>query len=250
MPATVADTVCNQQVDCDCENALPVDQCKSLVETAYKKYLTSPSPDLVYDGDCAGQAVDQISDLGCGAVKDFVDTTECNVCKLYHGDKQAGEACDDYKDSLYDNCDKGLMCLGGKCGDPCAPAGEGEECLTQGCIEGYVCTLYLDSGTSSCELAAGLGDSCESTSCAQDLTCDFETSTCVEQPALGDPCQGACQDGSYCDTSSDNADDWVCVAPKPDGESCEGDSECESLDCDHDSGQCMTRALVCSFLDD
>ncbi len=249
LPATIAETVCNQQADCECPNALAVDQCKTLVESAYKKYLTSPSPELVYDAGCAGQSVDQISDLGCGAVKDLVETTECNVCKIYHGDKKVGEACQDYEDSLYDNCDQGLVCADKKCVDFCSPAGEGEECLSRPCIEGYVCVLSLDSGTSSCEVAAGLGESCENTSCVTDLMCDFDTSTCVERPALGEHCQGSCQDGSYCDASSDNVDDWVCVAPKADGEACEGDSECESLDCDHETDKCTTRALICTFLD-
>ena len=40
------------------------------------------------------------------------------------------------------------------------------------------------------------------------------------------------------------------AAPRADGEACDADSQCESLDCDHDTEKCTTRALVCSFLDD
>lgn len=242
----IAEELCNKQEECDCDTGQTVEQCRAFVEAGLGAFFVPPeNADLSYDGGCADDVVDAYADIGCDTVDEYVDGQECRVCKVYYGTKAEGEACSRFDDTIYDDCEQGLFCLGDVCGDPCEEAGEGQSCDGRPCAENLTCTFIGEEMT--CQPTAGLGDSCEAQSCADDLVCDSQTFTCTEPPGIGEPCFGSCSEG-WCDTSDPESESWVCKAAKEAGEPCDFGDECISDECDFETSVCVEqRPLVCQI---
>lgn len=253
VPAAAAE-VCDLQVQCGCADAEPTEQCQGPLTQLFEMFLMPPADaGLTYDAECGGRVVEAYQEVGCDAVGALDEASECAPCKPYYGDKQRDQACTSF-DFIFDDCARGLACVGEVCVDPCEPAAQGEACLGRDCGAGLVCSISADpdSGdlTSECVPTAGPGESCESLGCAEGLYCNasFE---CAALPTLGEPCEYDCAEGSWCDTSAAEPADHVCRAPKGEGEPCTADGECTSDECDGDAGTCVAATpLVCELIPD
>lgn len=106
----------------------------------------------------------------------------CGVCASL---LPRGAAC---SGSGTESCDRGLLCIGGKCA---APASEGQACTVAGSTEECAAGLYC-AGTTCAKLPAR-GEAC-SLLCAAPLVC---VGTCIEPVGLG----GVCTDRNECGPS-------------------------------------------------
>ena len=250
LPA-IADEVCAQQAHCGCDMPLTADDCRMALEQAFMMFIM-PSQDagLTYDAECGGEAVGLYDEIGCKTIEDALDTGACRPCKLYYGSKGAGQACTKLQDMVYDDCGPGLVCDGMVCVDPCSRAGEGEPCLGRRCADGLVCNASVDMMgmiMSACERVAALGESCAELSCDEKLVCD-DTMKCARPPGVGEPCVGFCDETAWCDTAGADPMQWVCRAPKADGEACMGGNECASTSCDDMTMTCApVEPFVCQI---
>lgn len=215
-------------------------QCAINEECISRNCDTSACTEACCQGTCVGdtppvrprvgEACTTAATLRC--VDSYCDTGT-GLCTAY---KANGEA-----------CEGGSQCVSGFCNGTaiCAelPA-TGQPCdLTTGesvCAEiGDTC-----SATSMTCVPLGLGgDPCtEARDCSPIYQCGA-SGTCELRPTLGDECgtqafPSSCIDHSYCDQTT-----MQCTAPRPDGSTCQSDSECQSDSCDFATSTCTTPAI-------
>ena len=255
-PETVTDTICGQADDCGCFEGMPGerDLCQSEGTAEWQAFIAAGEAEgLTYDGRCIGELLDIYASFGCRTELDEADFDECRPCKFFHGSQGAGQPCafpesEDLGFSA-DDCAQGLVCNGDVCVDPCETAGEGEVCLSVSCDEGLTClyTFENDEESATCVRPAGEGEDCSQAPCADDLDCDPLEATCVPRPPApseGEPCNGFCDDDSFCDTSSTDPAQWICVARRGEGEPCSDSGECRNFQCEE--GVCAPeRPIAC-----
>ena len=108
----------------------------------------------------------------------------------------------------------------------------------------------LVTAKGTCTPPQGEGDSCEERSCRASLWCDYsgDTPTCRARLANGESCNGDPQ------CQSDNCRPGGTCEPKgANGESCSDGSECESDYCDFSTGSCANRkanGASCTYFDE
>lgn len=82
--------------------------------------------------------------------------------------------------------------------------------------------------------------------CQEPLRCDFRTVTCASRPSFGETCEttdgrgDTCAHGFLCD----RAGTGVCITPKPIGDACNDEEECEGNACIH--GACREPLVLVS----
>lgn len=234
---TLAEHVCRRAAGCECGMAENDSVCISNVERRLRSLTASPSEDLLYDERCAAALLDRVTAYGCRTSTEILWAPEfdpaqvCSVCKPFFGRRVAGEACWNFEGSPYDDCAQGLTCREGRCRDFCAPGGLGEPCSTNVCAAGLACH-YASEGDATCQRLVGVGEPCEDAVCKDGLYCDAERLTCIARPGVGDTCYGDCAPRLWCDMSPPDSASWVCRSPKPGGEPCTSEMECESRACE------------------
>jgi hypothetical protein len=163
-----------------------------------------------------------------------------------------------------------------QCPGQCEPrAAEGESCASNSECEGQ---LECDFTSSTCEQPdtsgtdPGLGESCPNGDCQMGLVCNPDNSICEEYDREGDACvpgDSTCELFTYCDNSQtcvryngagatcgmSNDGEWAgclpgtycdfgpstsgtCETAKAIGESCQGDTECQSAECS-EANECI-----------
>jgi hypothetical protein len=243
--ATLADLLCDLQAECTCDNALAEAECRDmLAESIAASSVPSPGSGLVFDPQCAGEAVDAWVQLGCGSVVEMPAADLCAPCPLYHGSRSAGETCTAFDDGRFDDCELGLRCdVDNVCAVPCATVGEGEDCSSRPCAPGLFCQ-YTDPDDeehgnqpiAACRDAAQLGQSCNiELECEAGLVCSY-SGECIEWAGaqVGEPCEYGCADGLQCDESPP----YECLPLGGVGDPCIAPSDCAS-------GRCHGGMLIC-----
>ncbi|RMG21287.1 MAG: hypothetical protein D6729_01045 [Deltaproteobacteria bacterium] len=143
-------------------------------------------------------------------------------------DCQAGDVCD------FDGMN-GFVCM--------APKQMGEACYTPfSCAAGLICE-GAGAGGGTCQPIPQLGETC-SQFCAGNAWCDttLNPPTCVAPGKAGNHCSNAdffptCESGLFCN------DQEVCQAKLATGESCTGDTQCQSGVCDGATQKCAEVCL-------
>ncbi|RMG94345.1 MAG: hypothetical protein D6705_16515 [Deltaproteobacteria bacterium] len=242
-PGRTAQVMCDIYFECACADHQDPDRftsrehCEAEWEASVQMDLDEAEANgLVYDGECAASTLSRLESLGCETdpLEVFADLAEQSPCKVFYGERQAGQSCTTYADLGSDDCAQGLQCNGnGVCeafetipgpGDPCETefttfcAGDavcidlgegphcepwpraGETCLGQPdlCAPGLSC----DQNTKTCGPAPGEGEACApdilpQNQCAEGLGC--EAGTCQPLPGGGEPCIASCADGFTCE---------------------------------------------------
>jgi hypothetical protein len=253
--ATLADLLCELQAECTCDNPLPEAECRDmLAESIGSSSTPSPGSGLVFDPQCAGEVVDDWAQLGCGSIVEM-PAPGCSPCPLYHGSRSVGQTCTVFDDGRFDDCDRGLRCgVGNVCGDPCATAGEGEDCGSQSCAPGLFCSYtdpddeqHGDEPIAECRPAAQLGEACSIDECDAGLVCSY-SAECIEWAGaqVGEPCGYGCAAGLQCDTTlNDGAGE--CRPRGAEGEACIGAADCASGRCHSGTQTCQAEQAAACF---
>ncbi|MEZ4376040.1 MAG: hypothetical protein R3B07_34865 [Polyangiaceae bacterium] len=230
----VVSAICDAGRKCSCDAVPP-----SCEETLAGYYTPTPSQTegLTYDAQCGGQLVAHYESLSaCGGIQE-----RSSCCRLYYGTKGAGASCGGANGDL-DDCGKGLRCDGGTCVALCGggKAQLGQSCESSTCADGLWCDYYSGE-TAVCARLPGAGESCyDSYECAAGLRCVALGSddVCVIPGAIGAACEPyTCGDGLGCI-------DGVCAKSKPVGSLCSMDDECDSGICE---GACQNPTPEACF---
>lgn len=249
--ATLADSVCEQMARCACPTSTELEACRDHVADELAPVLEAPDPGLTYDQACADAMLEAYDTLECRTAAELESAaTTCALCKIYHGTKAAGAACDDDEPLLANACAQGLWCWEGVCVDPCATAGEGESCPEVRCGPGLYCRQRVSSEnggppevSGTCTRTAAAGEGCVDVACDDGLACS--DGVCAPLPGLGQACTADCREGT-CVAGSDGT--RTCAPRTADGGSCERDDACVSETCDLERGVCApAQPLVCEF---
>lgn len=232
---------CAVQTNCPCDDAAPLPDCERFVESVVsKREATAKRNGLVYDEECAQEALARVDWLGtCEA--DPQDQPGGPPCPVYTKHRDVGEECTGYSGTpLMSDCRAGLECLSlhGVCFDLDDPRflSLGEMCSGPSTVPGHP------------------------EECGPGLICDlFGTGKCVALPpivATGGTCTSelACAPGDYCrgqtpdDLPSTEAPGVCTPATTPLNAACEHFLECEEYWCI--DGICFSGdAPLCFALD-
>lgn len=205
----------------------------------------------LHDGDACGLDTECVSQFCSIPPCDMACCTGTCVGDAAPGRANLGEPCENALCSPDSFCDDGtLMCEAlvgvgmfcsstsqcqygldcdqtGVCG---ALPGPGAPCTGQCRDEGTTCSAT----TGTCVKVGLAGAACvTSGDCSPIYACDT-TKHCSAGVALGQPCaanQQCADDGAFCDIPTDGTS-GTCVAPKANGETCQGDANCASVYCD------------------
>ncbi len=201
--------------------------------------------------ECEGdlRCTHESDDEGCYGTCQEPEENDSNDC--------GGEECadDEYCDSFFDPVDDELV-------ESCEPIGdEGDECERDSdCDDHLICSA--SEGTCQSIEFVDDGDDCFAFGpqiCDAGLSCFaedmFEPGTCGEVGDEGSECQltANCEPGLFCEIGAEE-DSGECAPLKSVGESCEGDTECETLECDatfDEPGECLSgEDAMCVHPDD
>lgn len=256
-PAKVSNEVCGAYFGCDCDDErndfTSFEQCRAEIQANVQEVIDEgEAQGLSYDGSCVGNVEKIYNALDCKSAAQLILEAdnqaifvEADECKLFFGDKQAGDSCDGLRSEAGDDCAKDLVCVDGRCrAKPSSDAsGRGESCgETSDCEPGLACVQVQTSGGQTCEELPGPGgtclggfDLCEPQSfcdqadkkcralpragqaCAPSASillqrCDLnsvcENDTCEAAPVGGESCVLKCADGFACESG-------ICVRPEP-----------------------------------
>ena len=135
-----------------------------------------------------------------------------------------------------EQCAEGLACVQADGSGTCQPAIAQDAGCTgpSQCGAERSCVPAPENRT--CTTPDGVGDSCETDSCGDDLTCSSGDLTCVALPGLNDSClDGTCADGLLCDDGT-----YTCITAPGVGETCAvGSRFCaEGLGCRESTNTC------------
>lgn len=202
---------CQARWACGCESpGLTQVHCVStLTRTGEEAQDAAQEAGLAYDRECAKAWLDAVDD-SC-SVQAMPGQHECDEpCAPYHGDKQVGEACEEF--GPWSDCARELRCgLGGMCEDPCVGRHEGDPCESD---VGGSCGPNLVCVRAACAPAPATGEPCLA-ECRVGATCDLDQEVCVEAPGFGEPCSvfGICGRSLQC--VSDETNEEVCDVGAP-----------------------------------
>ena len=189
-------------------------------------------------GTCIGDAPPAPGGPGtaCNTSSDCTNDSFCDfslnmpVCTAL---RAAGETCHATTECAY-----GLGCAGTTTFTCKTLPTLGEPCPDRVCRDaGNYC-----NGDGVCAKLGLAGDACASAEdCSPAYPCDFTTMKCTQGPRTGEACDAdhRCFDAdTFCDTAAASP---TCVKRRPDGGTCQSNSQCESHYCD-DSGSAATCA--------
>lgn len=221
--------LCDKAAACDCAD--PFD-----MERVCGQWPPEPSffrtlhDDRAFDAACVDAWLAWVEGLACGAA---VLPRYAEICPLYHGTLTAGMDCVD-TDVFSSPCERGLLCIAGRCRDPQALALGGAD---QPCELGDVCLdEQLACIDQICRRLPTAGEPCVDRQCARDAVCIDDG--CQSLPLAGEPCLNTqCHPDARCDLDGSEA---VCVALSDEGEPCRGHAQCLSGNCP--AGRCEAPA--------
>lgn len=182
-------------------------------------------------GCCVGtcKATQETAAAGgaCGRTLDCADGLVCGLDQVCHAPAGEGQPCRSDPE-----CQTGLGCVGASGngpGDCRALPHTGEPCPYLRCADaGQRC----DATSHTCVAIGQPGDACpRGDECARDLECSPTTATCALLPNLGEPCDVGCGGDAWCQVNM-QTHVGTCVAPKPAGQPCDGNNQCESFYCE------------------
>ncbi|MCA9622355.1 MAG: hypothetical protein KC731_25195 [Myxococcales bacterium] len=199
MPGLVASKLCSHQMACDCYLvAGPVDEDPE--QYTLDRCVANRTEELAHfrdgmlsyglklDSACIERRLALVERMGCDSygITDRYTTCE-DDCRIFHGDKAAGEPCGEQDD--IDDCDQGLRCRV----DPYDPQ------------DRRICQPRC--------LAAG--EACEHGQCDYASECSDLERVCEPLPVAGEACtvSGSCERGAVCF-------DGICAFPGLPGEAC------------------------------
>jgi hypothetical protein len=189
-----------------------------------------------WDAQCAGELAKTLSDWSCeGPVSAGANNLniQMRACPLTHGTLGEGEQCFLTTPAL-DPCAEGLSCYGDSCvKTPSLPVAVGGVCElgweNLPCVSGSHCRYDSQSGTSVCVASPKAGDPCSTDwpPCGpngNDLWCNYDTNICEVAPGLGESCEMSqiCGPGLYCDGGKE----FTCQERFDFGEGCASNVVC------------------------
>jgi hypothetical protein len=268
---------CERADACDCAGLVGSDDCVEADTATWEARIAAgEARELTRDDACITANLATLETAAClwpSAVLEGGEHLCTQYCAVYHGDRGMGESCEAY-DSLVSDCDRGLLCDGGACVDPCARLtglALGQTCgaETSGPFEDCASGGYCDFDTHACAALAQAGESCSDQSCADGLFCDWDSLTCVTGGDVGDSCAGTgyCREDLYCDYSDAVptcrarglagqscstvpcaadlvCDGSVCGEPPPVGQACLSGTCEEGAQCDWEVNVCRALPTV------
>jgi hypothetical protein len=213
----VADAVCGDLGACCAATGFPYDRagCESYVLDELE--LEVP-PNTTWDSVEAGKCIDWFERIVSSCSNTQTEDGPCT--RIFYGTLPEGAACADsaecadirgseatcaYDDiTVSGSCRPLVEAARGRAGDECSSTCSGIGC---GGFDspggGAIC--YVEDG----------------------LVCSSASFTCAAAPGLGEPCNDFyCKVGAYCSITES-----VCLATKPNGQSCEYDDECTGGAC-------------------
>lgn len=240
---TAERTVCERLLGCDCREPSYPDVAACVDALGDKEARAQAQADAdgrSYDSACAAQLLLRDDDLACKSGDEAAPLLRrCSPCHAIHGDRELGEACEEFAD-----CASELWCVDGACtqdqGIYCGEIAAGERChdgaqLLGICAGGSFCDV---GGTGRCEPQREPGSPCAVDGGCDTLFC--REGTC-EVPMIGAACDTRCGDKFLCEQ-------FVCVAGPGLGEACVApEYVCgEGLDCWDPADICQVpQAALC-----
>lgn len=218
-PQRLAEQICAQLFECDCNNA---GDYASEAECVTQKALDiGNAMDEVaamggsWSPQCAGELAQAWSEWGClGDVAAQAEATFIiRACELTHGELPLGSSC--YHGSFGDECSPGLACVDGSCREaPTFPVPEGGVCEYDyenlPCEEGTYCAWAPADTLRYCSEPPEAGQSCAESNAqcgptSLGLYCNYDTQRCAEMPQIGESCAMTfqCRPDAYCDGGKD-----------------------------------------------
>lgn len=147
-------------------------------------------------------------------------------------------------------CAAGGYCTGGgfnqdalayDCPVCAAIPGKGEDCSGSGqCLDGHWCDWEMEPAT--CVPLAAAGEACMNSSSCRSEFCNPGTMLCDDGGEEDDPCGAPedCRPGLFCGAGN-------CTPLRRNGESCDGEGQCVSTECDLATGTCgLADGAECS----
>ncbi|HET6583480.1 MAG TPA: hypothetical protein VFG69_08530 [Nannocystaceae bacterium] len=233
-PSEVAARFCAAYFECACEDFTQRFDSMGDCQTEIAEQVQDDIDDgngamLTYQADCPGIWIDAVDTVACQTlVEASLDSGSVAAvaalaqCKLFFGERTAGQSCDALPDVSGDDCQVDLVCVNGTCAVR-EDLDEGEACMPDGtpaCGDGLFCYDVDGNGDSACERLPVAGETCLGMLdlCDLDLYCDQANKTCVALPGVGEACgpMGTlrCGQGAVCGT------DEMCEAAPGAGEPC------------------------------
>jgi hypothetical protein len=236
-PEAFAQPACSIYYECGCEDrpinrfSSPEDCELELASALQSDIDEGDAAGLTYHGECVSEYISAIRALGCASLEEvFLDSDlsarlqTVGDCKLFSGDRTAGQSCESMTDFDGDDCDEGLRCNEmNVCVVVEDPKPAGDTCTdTDECQAGLLCFDINGGADGHCETLPDAGDQCKGTAdaCAIDSFCDQADKTCRLLPSAGSACapspsllQMRCALGSTCENDT-------CVESPGGGEDC------------------------------
>jgi len=255
-PSEVAARFCAAWYACDCDGFAQRYDSQADCETEIAEGIQDDIDDgnaamLTYHAACPGIWIDAIDTLQCQTLFEaaldagsVAAARELAECKLFYGDRGAGEPCEEMPDVPGDDCEVDLVCENGTCAVRAEPPGPGDACTEgEGCGDSVLCLDLDGDGAFVCEALPQAGETCLGMLdlCDLEFYCDQTDKTCVPLPGVGEACGPIgtlrCGEGAVCGAGD------MCEAAPGAGEPC-------TLVCDVgltcDQGVCaVTPPLVC-----
>lgn len=249
-PEAVAQALCRWYFECGCdeENDRFTSEADCRLEIAgdvQSDIDEGQQQGLTYQPGCVQAVLDFFETVQCASAVDLYleedlarASEDLTSCKLFHGDREAGESCTELQDTNSDDCLADLDCENGVCTVPDVRKKAGEACndMDALCEAGLVC-MDINGGTDrKCEDLPEAGEVCKGTGnlCHLDYYCEQSSKTCRSLPGPGKECaaspnvlqqrcnaEGVCNtDTNMCDPVPGGGED--CVLKCADGFVCEG----------------------------
>ena len=239
-PETFAQAVCAIYYDCACDSRMPnrfssQEDCELEVAADLQGDIDAgEAAGLTYHGDCVGDGISALRDLGCASVTEIIldaqliaSLDEVDQCKLFSGTRTAGQPCESQNTFSGDDCETGLRCENQGNNSVCAVIeprlGAGESCnQTDDCEVGLICLDVNGGNDQTCRALPDDGETCLGVgdTCGLESYCDQASKTCRALPSTGDcaPTPSIllrrCANGFECDAND------VCQPSPGGGESC------------------------------
>jgi hypothetical protein len=177
--------------------------------------------------------------MPCTSLTGCVVGAYCDLSGVCVELKRSGIPC-----NANEECTYGFGCVGTTGTRTCErlPA-KGEPCPAGVCRD---FGTYCSSQSATCQPMGLPSAPCTSNDqCSLFYTCDVtNTRTCVQTPGIGQSCRQTLEcfpANSFCDSTSGT---YICTATRADGQMCANDGQCQTDNCDVNSGLCSTP-LTC-----
>ncbi len=262
-PTVIANAACDWFYSCNCANLddarfSSIEDCRLEVAGEVQDGIDEgEAAGLSFSSECAQRVVDLIDTLGCATLGELIldprklgAALEIQDCKLYYGERGAGQHCTALEHSNGDDCVPEYACIDGVCQVVANDLRPGDSCMPQDsrCATGLVC-LDINGGTDpKCETLPSVGETCKGTLdlCEVQYYCEQSSKTCTRLPSVGQACapfpnylQMRCDFGAVCVNET-------CEAAPGGGEPCLVTCA-EGFSCEN--GVCVeSPALACAYV--